>query len=298
TGTVNPWQLGIAAYEHALAHGLVSRLGAKVIGITKEDSGYRICTEREEITASTVVNCAGTGAVKIQEMLYPSPVQLRLDGSDFLVFDPGTPHPSHVVLEETESGKGITAVPCIEGNLLLDSPQRPYRPDNATTAEGLETIREHASRLLPELDLGGVIRSFGGVRPNPEYADGRSVKDFCIERPAVNLWSLIGIKTPGLTCACELGSYIAAQCAELLGAGRNDAFTPYRSAIRAQDGSPILCQCQQITRDEVLEAIRRGAVNIDGVKRRLGTGMGRCQGSRCAFEISRLLTEEGRDGSI
>ncbi|MBQ6582738.1 MAG: FAD-dependent oxidoreductase, partial [Mogibacterium sp.] len=113
TGTVNPWQLGIAAYENALANGLVSRLGAKAVSIMKDDSGYRIRTEREEISASAVINCAGTGAVQVQQMLYPSPVQLRLDGSDFLVFDPRTPHPSHIILEETESGKGITAVPCI-----------------------------------------------------------------------------------------------------------------------------------------------------------------------------------------
>jgi len=32
---------------------------------------------------------------------------------------------------------------------------------------------------------------------------------------------------------------------------------------------------------------------VDGVKRRVGSGMGRCQGSRCALAIERLLEEYG-----
>ncbi|MBO7669159.1 MAG: (2Fe-2S)-binding protein, partial [Oscillospiraceae bacterium] len=53
----------------------------------------------------------------------------------------------------------------------------------------------------------------------------------------------------------------------------------------------ILCHCEDVTRAEVLEAIRRGAVSVDGVKRRVGAGMGRCQGSRCARAVMELLAE-------
>ena len=41
------------------------------------------------------------------------------------------------------------------------------------------------------------------------------------------------------------------------------------------DYGEVLCFCEDVTKAEVLEAIRRGAVTIDGVKRRTGTGMGR-----------------------
>ena len=40
-----------------------------------------------------------------------------------------------------------------------------------------------------------------------------------------------------------------------------------------------------------------GAVTADGIKRRVGCGMGRCQGSRCAFEIDRILKECGYGGT-
>ena len=50
--------------------------------------------------------------------------------------------------------------------------------------------------------------------------------------------------------------------------------------------------CEDVTKAEVLEAIRRGATTLDGVKRRVGTGMGRCQGARCEQKISALLSAE------
>ena len=55
----------------------------------------------------------------------------------------------------------------------------------------------------------------------------------------------------------------------------------------------IICQCGLISRGEILEAIRRGATTVDAVKRRVGTGMGRCQGSRCEWKITKILKETG-----
>ena len=63
-------------------------------------------------------------------------------------------------------------------------------------------------------------------------------------------------------------------------------------AISAADDQ-IICQCGNITRGQILEAICRGAATVDGIKRRVGTGMGPCQGSRCAWEIEKLLEEYG-----
>lgn len=297
-GTVNPWQLGIAAFESARANGCEAMLCAPVVSIARAEGLYRIETTREEVAARAVVNCAGLGAIHVQELIYPSLVRLRLDGADFFVFDPLTPRPGCILFEETEAGKGVTAVPCTEGNLLLDSPPRPYAPHFATTREGLHAIRAHGARLLPSLDFGAVIRSFGGVRPNPEGVDGRDIRDFCIQRPAPTFWSLVGVKTPGLTCADELGAFVAGECAAALGAERNEDFHPERRAIRPAPGSPLVCRCEGVSRDAVVEAIRRGAVTVDGVKRRVSAGMGRCQGARCAYEIEQLLKEYGHGGTV
>ena len=44
TGTVNPWQLGIAAYESAVKNGVVPMLNTTVTGIEKEENGYLLKT--------------------------------------------------------------------------------------------------------------------------------------------------------------------------------------------------------------------------------------------------------------
>ena len=141
-----------------------------------------------------------------------------------------------------------------------------------------------------------MIRSFGAVRPNPYMESGESVHDFCIENPAPGFYSLIGIKTPGLTCANELGLHLAEKAASFLQAEKNKVFDPKRKGIWEKDND-IICRCEQITRAEIFEAIRRGATTVDGVKRRVGSGMGRCQGSRCTLKIEKLL-EEYHDGSL
>ncbi|MBP3673062.1 MAG: FAD-dependent oxidoreductase [Oscillospiraceae bacterium] len=301
TGTVNPWQLGIAAYENAVRNGCTPLLNTQVLGIRKTSGGYVIETGSEPIECKVILNCAGLNADKVQELLFPPSVRLFCDGADFFVLDKHAASPSHIIFHESEEkGKGITAVPTVEGNLLLGPSQRPLDGKPwATSHTGMNFLRETACQVLPGVDLTQVIRSFASVRPNPHRVvwkngayvpDGKSIGSFVIENPAPGFYSLIGIKTPGLTCANELGMYLARESAVYLNAAENTAFDPYRRAIWQKDHE-IICQCEHISKAQILEAIARGSTTVDGVKRRVGSGMGKCQGSRCTFEIETLLEE-------
>lgn len=293
TGTVNPWQLGIAAFENAVNNGAEAVLNTEVLGIRGNGQGFIVETGEDAYCCKMVFNCAGLSAARVQEMAFPPSVRLKLDGAEYLVLDKNAPKPSRVIFHQGSScGKGITAVPCVEGNLLISGIRKPLDIPFGTTAEGLEELHTAAKELLPEVELGKVIRSFGAVRPNPHRENGESIHDFCIEHPAPGFYSLIGIKTPGLTCANELGLYLAEKAAAFLKAEENPGFDPKRRKITEKDNE-IICQCEQITRAEILEAIRRGAATVDGVKRRVGSGMGRCQGSRCTLKIEKLLEEYG-----
>lgn len=293
TGTVNPWQLGIAACENARQNGAELMLRTKVQNIGKTDEGYMISTNRGEIACKMVFNCAGLYADRIQELLFPPSVRLRWDSAEYLVMDPLAEKPSRVIFHQAEScGKGITAIPCVEGNLLISGIRKPLCIPYATTPEGIRELHADVRALLPDADLTKIIRSFAAVRPNPYRENGESLHDFCIENQAPGFYSLIGIKTPGLTCANELGLYLAKKAAAYLNANINPDFNPHRKAI-AKTAGQVICQCEQITKGEILEAIRRGAATVDGVKRRVGSGMGRCQGSRCSREIEKLLEEFG-----
>lgn len=293
TGTVNPWQLGIAAWENAEKNGLQTFFHQRVQAISREKEGYLVQTQQDQFRCAVVLNCAGLSSDKVERLLFPGTISLHLDGAEYLVLDARAPKPERVIFHQAQScGKGITAIPCVEGNLLLSGVRRPIGVPFATTAQGQEQLRRQARELLPTLDLGQVIRSYGAVRPNPVGRDGQNIGDFVISHPAPGFYSLIGIKTPGLTCADQLGRYLAEAAAGELGVKENPAFDPHRETIRAEAGE-IVCQCQKITMEQIEQAIDRGAVSIDGVKRRLGTGMGRCQGSRCEVAIAKALWQRG-----
>ena len=291
TGTVNPWQLGIAACENAMANGCTLLRNEKVQHIEQYEEGYVIETSNKKLYTKTIINCAGLFADQIQNLLFPAEVSLDFDGADYLVMDKDIAKPQYIIFHETAQGKGITAVSCTEGNLLLESMARDLTIPFATTKAGIQSLKETVKAVLPQVDYTKVIRSFGAVRPNLRSADGRNISDFYIGNPAPNFYSLIGVKTPGLTCADELARYIAEKIADYLQAETNSAFHPIRKQIAKTDGQ-IICRCEQITKGEIIEAIKRGATTIDGVKHRVGTGMGRCQGSRCAYVIERLLEDE------
>ena len=297
TGTVNPWQLGIAAYENARQNGAEVRLNTPVRSIEVCNDGYLVQTDKEVIRCKMVFNCAGLFADQVQELCFAPSVRLNWDSAEYLVLDTRAEKPGRIIFHQADScGKGITAIPCVEGNLLISGVRKPLDRPFATTAEGLEELHNATKELLPNADLSLVIRSFGAVRPNPYTDSGESLHDFCIENPGPGFYSLIGIKTPGLTCANELGLHLAQKAAQYLNAEENKNFDPHRKAIAKEDTPDfyeVICQCGHITKGEILEAIRRGATTVDGVKRRLNTGMGRCQGSRCAWEIAKILKETG-----
>lgn len=298
TGTVNPWLLGIAAYENAVNNGARALLSTCVTGIEPTGEGYLLQTEGETIAAKAVINCGGLYSDKVQELCFDKDIRLSWDSAEFLVLDRLAPKPSHIIFQQSSvCGKGITAIPCTEGNLLLSGVRKPLNIPFATTTEGLRELKEEAASMLRGFDEGHIIRSFAAVRPNPYRENGESLHDFCISRPAAGFFSLIGIKTPGLTCADELGRYVADKAAEFLGARPNGDFDPCRKAIPKTDEREIICQCEGVGRSQIVEAIRRGANSVEAVKRRVGSGMGVCQGSRCSYAISRIL-EESRHGAL
>ena len=56
----------------------------------------------------------------------------------------------------------------------------------------------------------------------------------------------------------------------------------------------IVCRCEGISEGEIVDAIHRvpGARSLDGVKRRVRAGMGRCQGGFCGPRVLELISRE------
>ena len=55
----------------------------------------------------------------------------------------------------------------------------------------------------------------------------------------------------------------------------------------------VICRCETVTQGEIIDALNRPipAVSVDGVKRRCGAGMGRCQGGFCGPKVLEIIAE-------
>jgi len=53
----------------------------------------------------------------------------------------------------------------------------------------------------------------------------------------------------------------------------------------------LLCRCGEVSEEEIREAIRNGAQDLDAIKRMTRAGMGLCQGKTCGQLIRRILKE-------
>lgn len=51
----------------------------------------------------------------------------------------------------------------------------------------------------------------------------------------------------------------------------------------------IICFCEDISKEEILEAIENGYTTPEAIKRHLRCGMGSCQGRGCMRQIAKLI---------
>ena len=56
------------------------------------------------------------------------------------------------------------------------------------------------------------------------------------------------------------------------------------------DKNTILCRCEDLTREAILDCIKAGYCTIDEIKRVTRAGMGPCQGRTCRMLIAQELS--------
>lgn len=343
TGTVNPWELCIAAFECAAGNGVKFSFNEKVTGLSRDRGvsgedrrgGFAVETDSASYHADVVINCAGLFSAQLRELCEKPYIRIFPDAADYLVTDTAAgAFISHIIFHEPEEkGKGLTVVPTVGGNLLIGPTKRslgvslaafpdaaqPGSCGNPTCERDLKRLRELCGTVVPGLPVDRIIRSYSCLRPNGCYVSERNGQ-IIKEQKSISelklldedgLYSFIGVKTPGMTFAAELGSLVTAKVTEYLGGvEKRSDFDPCRTPIprpglmedgersRFVSSNPdygrIICRCEGISEGEIREAVRRGAHDFEGVKRRTGSGMGRCQGSYCRQQILKLLEEMDR----
>ena len=314
TGVVNPWELGIAAFENARANGVSFRFMEEVKSCESSDKGIILKTsfssgqENTEHTyiARYVINCAGSEAPAVRELMFPKTIGIHHTRANYLVYEQGKERTvSRVIFYEPEQkDKALTLAPTLDRHLIIGATESDSddQPTYATDREDLERLLSFTRDILPDMDASTLLNQFGSARPNPYLYDDPTahLSDFNIAEDD-RMISLIGIKTPGITCAYELGKVVAQKALEQIGAVKeNSNYDPIRippepfSVLRynsAVDG-PIICACNLVTERMIRDAVKRGATTINGIRRRTSAGMGRCQGAECEEAVLKILADE------
>ena len=310
SGIVCPFEMTIAYAENAAANGVNFRLAEEVLDISRENGLFTISTSKDKVQARCVINCAGVYADKIHDLVCAPSFKITARKGEYLLLDKTAGQTvSHTIFRlPDENGKGILVSPTVHGNLLAGPTaiETPDREDAATTREGLTEVKSVAAHSVKDIPFNKVITSFCGLRATGDRGDFIIRED---ERVPL-FFDVAGIESPGLSSAPAIAVYVRDMVSGRLEAVLKDDFLPIRRGIPKISHLPleerqklirenpeygqIICRCEQISEGEIRESIRRtpGAVTLDGVKRRVRTGMGRCQAGFCTPRVMAILSEE------
>lgn len=311
---VDPWGLCLAAAETAVRNGAELKRGSAVAGVEDLGNHYVVHTASGNYESRYLVTCAGVHGHEISAMVGESEWMPKHSRGEYYLLDKSSGDlVNHVIFQcPSVLGKGVLVAPTVHGNLIVGPNAEPVEDgdDRATTQSGLDQVAAFGRKSVPSVDLRQSIRNFSGVRAVT------SEEDFII-RPAKNsprMLYVCGIKSPGLSAAPAIADYALEKLKEMgLAAEKKTMWSGKRTQIRFRKLSDsekaelvrkdprygrIICRCETITEGEIIAAIHSPIppCSIDGVKRRTGAGMGRCQGGFCGPRVLKILADElGKD---
>jgi len=315
-GSVCPYNLTIAYAENAIQNGAKVSLNTAVLGMEVEGGQIKsVQTNRGTIYPKIVVNAAGVFSEDVAAMAGDRFFSIHPRRGTNSILDKKAAHfsrynvsqilISHLVGAHTKGG-GI--IRTIHDNLLLgpDAVETPEKEDLATSRESIKTVLDKQQQTVEKLHQGQIITYFTGVRA------ATFEEDFVIRRGMYteNIVHAAGIQSPGLTAAPAIAQDIVELVLKQIDADLNERYDPIRPAIvnaaelpveerdaliaQDPDYGVILCRCEQVSRGEIIAALRRPLPcdSVDGVKRRVRSGMGRCQGGFCGPLVAQIIAKE------
>lgn len=306
---ISPYQLTIALAENALVNGVHFLLNRRVTNIIKISAGLLVQCGTERYAARLVINAAGIQADQVAAMLSDCSFSITASKGQELILDKQYGSMTNVIIFPlpTETSKGIVVAPTVSGNLLIGPTSEPVvdKADTSTTREGQQQVLDAARQLVPTLSGKGVIAGYAGLRA---VAD---TDDFVIRYSDLSprLLHVAGTKSPGLSAAPAIAQLVRSLISERIELTPKRDFQPERQVLpSASELDPaewhrlicsdaaygrIICRCEQISEGEIRDALEGPLppVTVDGLKRRLRVGMGRCQGGFCLPQLIELLSK-------
>jgi glycerol-3-phosphate dehydrogenase len=310
-GLLYSFELTIALFENAVQNGVHFRFDTQVIGArqvpgcTPAHGCIELHTSTGPVRAGYVVNATGVRAGDVARMLGDDSFESWGERGERMVLDQRCNGlVTHVV---DRSNIAAVIAPTLHGNVFLgrwDAQNERGNEETVTTSDGMEGILREAQRVIPAIERKDMIRAFSGVWAVNSRGDQ-------IVEASPNCSRLVNVclTPPGVTIAPAVAEEVIGILDEMgLELKLKEDFQPRRVPIpdfsemtdaeRAGiiEGDPrygrIVCRCETVTEGEIVEAIRRGARTLDGVKYRVRAGMGRCQGGFCGPRVMNILARE------
>ncbi|MBR5410254.1 MAG: NAD(P)/FAD-dependent oxidoreductase [Clostridia bacterium] len=319
TGCVCPYGLTIAYAENAVKNGARVALNTAALGMEVKDGGIvSVKTNRGTVYPRLVINAAGVFAEEIAKMAGDRFYSIHPRRGTNSILDKKAGAYMHSVASVKDlsvhgktHSKGGGILHTVHGNLLVgpDAVETCEKENVATDPESIKTVFDKQELTMPGLSKGDIITYFTGVRA-PTFEE-----DYVIEkgRRTKNLIHCAGIQSPGLTTAPAVALDIEKMAVEMLSkekpVEKNGAFDPIRKGppvlsnmsdeerdalIRENpDYGVIVCRCEEVSKGEILDALRSPVCvpTLDGVKKRVRPGMGRCQGGFCSPLVIRIIAD-------
>ncbi|MEM1507497.1 MAG: NAD(P)/FAD-dependent oxidoreductase [Candidatus Bathyarchaeia archaeon] len=313
-GQISPWDAVIALVENSVANGVKLHLSTEVRGVrVKGGCVTGLETSRGFLEADWVINASGLYADKIAETAGIGGYRIKPRRGEYFVFDrEAEPKVTRILFPTpTPISKGVVVTTTVEGNLMIGPSAEDLaeyqRDEKGNTRSGLDYVWSSASKLVKKLPPRSmIIRFFAGLRPEPTGGD------FIVRKydEVHGFIDAAGMRSPGLTSAPAVAYMVLDLLRSDLGRElkRKEDWNPYRKRIlrffelthsersalisREPRYGRIICVDEMVTEMEVVEAIRRGATTIDGVKFRTRACVGKCQGSSCMYKIAVILSRE------
>ena len=305
-----PFGMTIALAENAAANGCAFRFNTEVARIERRDGFFRLHTGGDCIDTRVVISAAGVYGDALYNQLCADKLTIVPRRGEYCLLDRTCGQlVQHTIFQlPSAMGKGVLVTPTVHGNLLVGptAVDQPDKDRTATTAEGLRSVAETAAKSVENLPMRDVITSFAGLRAHLSGPED----DFIVGESTDGFFEAVGIESPGLSSAPAIGRYLAELAAAKLHAAEKKDFIAQRrdmphpremdfasrQDLIARDPAygQVICRCEGVTEGEIRDAIRRvpGARSLDGIKRRVRAGMGRCQGGFCGPKVMELLSRE------
>ena len=318
-GCVCPYGLTIAYAENAVQNGAQVSLNTAILDMTVEDGRITaVQTNRGTIYPKLVINAAGVFAEDIAAMAKDRfySIHPRRGTNSILDKKAGAYMQSIASVKDLQihgknHSKGGGILHTVHDNLLIgpDAVETAEKENTETHAESIRTVFDKQTQTMPALSQRDIITYFTGVRA-PTFEE-----DYILEpgRRTKNLIHVAGIQSPGLTTAPAVAIDMAEMAVEMLRKTQpvetNNAFNPVRKGIpvlrdmddtarealirKNPDYGEIVCRCEEISKGEILDALRSPICvpTLDGIKKRVRPGMGRCQGGFCSPLVTKIIAD-------